>query len=237
MKKLIIGNWKLNPETLTGAIKLAKAVDKRGVIVCPPHAFLGKIAGLLKNSAPCAQDVFYEQKGSFTGGVSPSQLKTIGVKHTLVGHSSRKAKGETDGDVNKKIKAAFDESLTVILCVGEPINIHKGGITAVKKFVEAQVKKALLKIKPGDKLIIVYEPIWAIGTKKPDTPEESALVIAHIKDILGRMKWKNIRVLYGGSVNGQNAKGFLREKMIDGLLVGMASLDAKEFNKIIGANG
>src|SRR3990167_7368752 len=237
MKKLIIGNWKLNPQTLHKAIALARLVDKKGVIICPPHAFLEEVSEVIKKAGPCAQDVFWEEKGSFTGGVSPAQLKTIGVKHTLVGHSSRREKGETDNEVNKKIKAALSESLTVVLCVGEPAKVHAKGVGVTKKFIEGQIKKALSRIKPSKKLIVAYEPIWAIGTKKPDTPEDSTIIASHIKNMLLKMGWGNIKVLYGGSVDSKNAKGFLAENNIDGLLVGMASIDGKEFNKIIKVNG
>lgn len=237
MKKLIIGNWKLNPQTLRNAIALAKAVDKEEIIICPPHAFLEEVSKVLKKASACAQDIFWEQKGSFTGGVSPTQLKAIGVKHTLVGHSSRREGGETDTEINKKIKAALSESLTAILCVGESSSVHARGEAVTKKFIEGQTKKAVSRIKPSKKLIVAYEPIWAIGTNKPDTPADSAIIASHIKSVLNKMGWRGIKVLYGGSVDSKNAKGFLAIKVIDGLLVGMASIKEKEFNKIIKVNG
>lgn len=236
MKKLIIGNWKLNPQTLKAAVTLARATDKRGVILCPPHLFLEEISHTLKKALPCAQDISLDEK-SFTGGVSVNQLKTLRVKHTLIGHSSRRTQGETDEEINQKMKIALKEKITPILCVGESISTHRKGTVAVKQFVTHQIKKALNKIPSDRKFIIAYEPIWAIGTKRPDTPEESGALIAHIKELTKKMGKKNIKVLYGGSVNGKNAGSFLRQKNIDGLLVGMASLNAKEFNKIIKTNG
>ena len=164
-------------------------------------------------------------------------LKIAQIIFTLTSVNIILQKGETDNEVNKKIKAALSESLTVVLCVGEPAKVHAKGVRVTKKFIEGQIKKALSRIKPSKKLIVAYEPIWAICTKKPDTPEDSTIIASHIKNMLLKMGWGNIKVLYGGSVDSKNAKGFLAENNIDGLLVGMASIDGKEFNKIIKVNG
>lgn len=236
MKRLVIGNWKLNPKTLKGAVALARAVDKKGAIICPPHLFLEEVSHVLKKAAACAQDVSFEKR-SFTGGISVAQLKSLGVKHALVGHSSRRAEGESDKDISKKLKMALEGSLTAILCIGESLQVHKRGEGAVERFVEGQIKKNLSRIKSSKKLIVAYEPVWAVGTKKSDTPEESALTISYIKMVLKKIGWGNVPVLYGGSVNSKNVKDFLGEKVIDGFLVGLSSLDAKEFNKIIKING
>ena len=237
MRKLLVANFKMNPATVSEAIRLARSYDKKGVVIAPSSVFLGAIGGVLKESALGAQDVSYELTGAHTGEISVVQLKSLGVKYVIIGHSERRALGETDAIINEKIKAALAGGLKVILCVGEKLGIRKKGIAAAKLFVAGQLRKDLKQAtkdrRQVEDLVIAYEPIWAIGTGKNETPENASEMALFIKRQTTRDKRQGIRVLYGGSVNAKNAKSFLKAKNIDGLLVGGASLKAEEFNKII----
>ena len=231
MEKLIIANWKLNPETLSKAKKLALAEDYGNVVIAPPFLYLEALRGTLKSASLAAQDVFWEETGAYTGEISPSQLKDVGVEYVLVGHSERRGYfGETDSTVNKKVKAALSAGLRVILCVGEGLEIRKRGIESAKRFITDQLSIDLKGVqkKYSKNMIIAYEPIWAIGTGDSDIPEETAEISAYIKNLTGVVK-----VLYGGSVNSSNAAEFLKKKDIDGALVGGASLKSKEFQEIV----
>lgn len=178
-----------------------------------------------------AQDAFYADEGPYTGAVGPEELKSIGARFVIVGHSERREKfGETDAIVAKKLKAVLAEGLTAILCVGEPLRVRQKGLPAAQRFVAQQLKKDLKGIPASSRLVIAYEPVWAISTSgsgKKDTPENAASMIRSIK------KTRRGRVLYGGSVSAKNAADFLGYREIDGLLVGRASLKAKEFGNII----
>ena len=213
--KLIAANWKSNPDTAKTAERLALAEDYEGVIIIPPFQYLERVRSVLKHASLGAQNVFWENGGPFTGEVSPSQLKNLGVSFVIAGHSERRAYlGETDDMINKKIKAALSEGLQVIT---------------------NQIRYDLRGVKRSDakKVIITYEPIWAISTSQnaePDIPEEAAEICAYIKNLV------NVRgVIYGGSVNAKNAKEFLGRDDIDGALVGGESLKPKEFQKIVSA--
>jgi len=251
MKKLVVANWKMNPATAREAIALAKGVARaKGaeVVVCPPFLYLQAVSSHLKaqSSKPKAvlgvQDCFYEQKGAYTGEVSPAMLKNIGVKYVIIGHSERRALGETDDIIAKKVSAALRAGLTPILCVGEPLSVRKKGIAASKKFVATQLRKDLSLIRHSPftihhSPIIAYEPVWSISTNKgakPDSPENATEMIAFIKHHSPfTIHHSPTRVLYGGSVNPKNAHGFLSRKEIDGALVGGASLNVRAFATII----
>jgi triosephosphate isomerase len=245
-RKIIAANWKENPKTEAGALRLFKAVAAapaaRGknvkVVICPPYIFLEEIARAYKslrakkNLALGAEDVFWEESGPFTSGVGPKMLASLGVQYVIVGHSERrKWFKETDVMVNKKVKLAVRDGLTVILCVGEPLAIRKKGVRAAEVFIKFQLKKDLQNVRQGN-IIIAYEPIWAIGTGRNDPPEDAAAMARFIKKTLAK-SFKGIKVLYGGSVNGANARDYVQLKDIDGALVGGASLKADEFKKII----
>jgi len=236
--KLLIANWKLNPETSWAAIRLAKAVDKKGVVICPPFIFLTEIKKVLKRAALGAQDVFWEEKGAYTGEVSAAALRDLGVKYVIIGHSERRRwLRETDEMINKKVRAALGAGLKAILCVGEPLSVRRQGLATAKKFVKNQLKKDLKSISMSHvadrlSLIIAYEPVWAIGTGRADKPEETVEMAKFIKSQLPATGYR-LPVLYGGSVNSLNARNFLQYKDINGALVGGASLNAKEFGKII----
>lgn len=236
MKPLIIGNWKCNPETFKQAERLFSEI-KKGVpkkvetVVCPPFVFLKDLAKKKSDLRLGAQDCFY-QSGAFTGEISVKMLKKLGVKYVIIGHSERRALGETDKLINLKIKAALKEKLIPILCVGESKKDRKNNRTALK--LKDQLKKGLQGVKFSN-IVIAYEPIWAIGSNNPCQVEESMVTKLLIRKYLRELysKADKIKILYGGSVNRKNAFLYIKESKMDGLLVGGASLRAKEFVDIL----
>ncbi len=231
--KLIVGNWKSNPDTVSAAEKLALAEDYEGVVIVPPFPYLERVKTVLQHAALGAQDVFWENGGPYTGEVSANQLKDLGVSYVIAGHSERRGHiGETDDVINKKIKSALDAGLKVILCVGEPIQIRKRGMQPSKEYITSQIKNGLRGVKKSDakKIVIAYEPVWAVGTGIPDIPEEAAEICGYIKNLVSVAG-----VIYGGSVNSKNIREFLSQDDIDGALPGGASLKPKEFQKIVEA--
>lgn len=247
MKKIIIANWKMNPTTERQAINLAKASDYKNVVITPPFPFLGAISKTLKRAELGSQDVFWAEKGAFTGEVSAQQLKNIGVQYVIIGHSERRRYfHETDEMINQKVRAALKANLKVILCVGENKFVRKKGISAAKRFIKNQLQKDLKDLTHNSlprrqagklitqNLIIAYEPIWAVGTGKSDQPEDVVEMARFIKKVLdSRFKIHDSRVLYGGSVNSKDVESFIKHREIDGALVGRASLRVGEFKKII----
>ena len=229
----------MNPKTSREATKLARAIDAKNVVICPSFPFLGAVKKAIKKARLGSQDVFWEEKGAYTGEVSPAMLKNSGIEYVIVGHSERRRwLNETDEMINKKVLATLRAGLKVILCVGEPLIVRRQGLAAAKKYVKSQLQKDLSGIsnlKPKTQnLIIAYEPIWAIGTGRSDKPEETFAMAKFIKQFLhSKFYILNSKVLYGGSVNSKNVWDFVKYKEIDGALVGGASLNAKEFRKII----
>ncbi len=252
MGKLLVANWKMNPLTESEAMKLARAEDKKNVVIAPPFPFLGAVKKILKHASLGAQDVFYEEKGAYTGEVSPEMLTKLGVTYVIVGHSERRRLGESDGMIAKKVNAGMDAGLKIILCVGEPkwesgvgnkeLGIRNQGLQRAKNYIKQQLLKDLRSVHNSkflvrDSLVVAYEPIWAIGTGKNASPEEAAEMAKCIRQFLdSKFLIRDSRVLYGGSTNSRNAKSFLEKKEVDGLLVGGASIDPKEFVKMVTIN-
>ncbi len=225
MKKLIIGNWKLNPITLKEAIRLASRVDvksKHTAVICPPALFLSNITYPRLG----AQDCFWMSKGPFTGQVSPSSLRSLKVKYCIVGHSERRKVGETDQDINLKINALLENDIVPVLCIGHGTTAEEDELDVID-VLKQQLKIGLSNVNVS-KVVIAYEPVWAIGKGKSATPEHAEKIAMFVKN-----KFQVNAVLYGGSVNSQNAQDFLSEPNIDGLLVGGSSLLAEDFNKIV----
>ena len=229
---LIAANWKLNPsslteaEMLTGGIKVPESGDIE-VLILPPFVFLEELAKKFPQFSWGAQDFFFQDTGAFTGEVSLPMLKSVGANYVLVGHSDRRQKfGETDEIVNKKLLAALEDGFKVILAVGE---LEKGdNLEPVINSLKASTKN--IKPKYLNQLSIAYEPIWAISTTEgveDETPEHASSVIEELKKVL------DVRYLYGGSVDSENAKGFLSKENIEGALIGGASLKPEEFSKIL----
>lgn len=244
---IIAGNWKMNT-TLREAQALARDVraligpepPKATVVLCPPFPFLGPILRVVDGSPiqVGAQDLFYEEKGAFTGQVSAAMLKDL-CAWVIVGHSERRQLfGETDDTVNKKVKAALAHGLRPILCVGETLAERQSGRAA--EAVRRQVEAGLQGVDALAAVVVAYEPVWAIGTGVAATPETAREVMAGA--ILETLAAKygghaalETPLLYGGSVTAANVEGFAREDCIHGALVGGASLRALEFVQIVGA--
>jgi len=225
MKKLIIANWKLKPSTLKDAQGLAASISvkaKNTVVLCPPTIYLSQID--YPNLG--AQDCFWQEKGAFTGQTSALQLKDLGVKYCIIGHSERRAVGDSDGMINFKIRALLENKIIPVLCVGFGTTVEQDDLEVVD-VLRGQLAAGLKDID-ASKVIVAYEPVWAIGTGKNASCEHAEKVAIFIRN-----KYKIPKVLYGGSVNVGNAAEFLRQPNIGGLLVGGASLNAKEFNSII----
>ena len=246
-KKVIPGNWKMNksPVDVEMFMKkfpiLVKDSDAE-VVLCVPYVDLKTAIDLASgtNVKIGAQNMHYEEKGAFTGEISPKMLKDIGVEYVIIGHSERREYyNETDESVNKKLKAAFQYGLKPILCVGETLSQREDGITKV--FVTTQVEKALegLSNEQVSSMIIAYEPIWAIGTGKTASKEDANEVCGWIREKVRELYGDvadAIIIQYGGSVKSSNAKDLFGMSDIDGGLVGGASLDSEEFAKIVNYN-
>lgn len=222
-KKLIVANWKCNPTTLAAAKRLFSSVKKGlknvknvKVVICPPFVYVSSFKFQVSGLSLGAQNCFWEEKGAFTGEISPVMLKGLSCKYVLVGHSEReKYLAETDIMVAKKLKAVLDKNLIPIFCIDN--------ISEIKRTLKNFSRRGISKI------IFTYEPVWAIGTGKTPTYAQARRVKGSIKKLLG----KKTVILYGGSVNSQNALGFINEAGFDGLLIGGASLKAAEFAKIV----
>lgn len=242
MKKIIAANWKMNPSSRSEAVRLAKASDEKGVIIFPPFVFLSAISKIIKKADLGAQDVFWENPpdgGAFTGEISANMIKRSGGSWVIIGHSERRRYlEESDEIINKKIKASLASGLKVILCIGESLTVKKEGTDFAKNFIKSQLKKNLLGLEnfnlKDSNLVIAYEPIWAIGTGKPDDPADAADMAGFIKSYLSaNIPALKPVVLYGGSVTSSNTARIFEHKEIDGALVGGASLKTGEFKKII----
>jgi len=244
-RPLIVGNWKLNktiPQAVRFAMDLAKAFEGRAdadIVLGPPYTALKSVKEVLKGSAIAlsAQNLFWENEGPYTGEVSAPMLVDAGCSYAILGHSERRRHfGETDEQVHRKIKAAVAHNLIPILCVGETLKEREAAET--RTVVQTQVERALLQLPRGtvEKAVIAYEPVWAIGTKKNASPAQAGEVHRFIRRLIHERSGiaeNGIRILYGGSVSPDNAKALLAEPMIDGLLVGSASLESESFIKII----
>ena len=245
MKLLIIANWKMNPLTEREARRLLASLKKglKGkknieIVVCPPLPYLLILRDHLLSVKLGAQNCFWKDRGPYTGEVSPQILKNIGCKYVIIGHSERRQIfKETDEMVNVKIKEILKAKLQPIFCIGETEEEKKAGKTF--HVLEREIKKGLDKIskKEIEKVIIAYEPIWAIGTGESCEENEVMTIALFIKKLVSRLYNKkvasNIRIIYGGSVDSKNAPDYLGESKMQGLLVGGASLNSKEFIKII----
>jgi len=245
MKPLIAGNWKENCTireaiALVSGIKgLVKDSGHADIVICPPFTALRDVSAALKGSSMMlgAQNMFYEEKGAFTGEISPLMLLELGCRFVIVGHSERREYFmETDLAVNRKLKLCLKNNLTPIMCVGESQQERNEGVT--KKVIEREITDGLEGIgkKEIERIVIAYEPVWAIGTGLTATPQQAQEVHAYIRQLLSDMfgeSAKKVRILYGGSVKPENTKELMAQKDINGALVGGASLDAGSFAEIV----
>jgi len=251
-KIYLIANWKMqlkNQEAVDLVLALKqeyqniKIQEKTELILCPSFTALQKVGDDIKDShiKLGAQNVFYHEKGAYTGEISPWQLKELGVEYVIVGHSERRQfLCETDIDVNLKIKTCLSNNLTPIMCIGETFEERRFGKTAVTLI--RQITRGLedVKLENNQKLIIAYEPVWVIGRGQAVESEEALTAAKIIKRLLldlfpSNLIEKNINIIYGGSVDANNVKNFIMSGLLDGVLVGGASLDFEKFSKIIQA--
>ena len=244
--RIVIGNWKMNPPTIADAVELARAVAERvpgsvSVGVAPAAIALPAVADALRdaNVDVYAQDVHWEERGAFTGQVSAWMLRGLAVG-TIVGHSEvRRDLGDTDARVAKKLARAVAAGLRPVLCVGESEAEHAAGIASV--VVARQILAGLAEAQRRglDRLVIAYEPIWAIGTGRNATPDEAQEAHAFVRHTLREMAddaaAERVRIQYGGSVKPENARELMSQPDIDGALVGGASLDPRSFAQIVKA--
>lgn len=243
-KKIVAGNWKMNM-TPSEAVKLVEelkplvASDDVEVVYCVPAIDIIPVAEAVKGSnvAVGAQNMYFEEKGAFTGEISAAMLTDAGVKYVILGHSERRDYfKEDDALLNKKVKKAFEAGLTPILCCGESLEQREMGVTM--DWIRLQIKSDLVGISAAQvaSMVIAYEPIWAIGTGKTATTEQAQEVCKGIRECIAEMydaaTAEAVRIQYGGSVNGANAAELFAQPDIDGGLVGGASLKA-DFGKIV----
>jgi triosephosphate isomerase len=245
-KKVIAANWKMYKtpdqarEFFGEFLPLVAGHDRDEVVVCPPFLAIPASVDSAKgaNVAIGAQNLHWEKEGAYTGEISAGMLLAVGVTHAIIGHSERRQYfGETDDVVNLKLKAALEAGLRPIVCVGEVLEEREAGLT--EDVLRRQCLRAFhaISAKKASKLVVAYEPVWAIGTGKTATPQMAAdahaLIRAEAAKAFGEEFGEHLRILYGGSVKPENAKALMAESEIDGALVGGASLDPKSFASIV----
>ncbi len=240
---MIAGNWKMNT-TVSEAIELVNEmrqgldqIDNVDKVICPPFISLAAVKELIKESSIKlgAQNIYFEEKGAYTGEISPLMLADL-CEFVIIGHSERRQYfNETGEIINKKIQAALRVRLKPILCVGEKLEENEAGRT--EEIVTGQLRASLAGVDCCNSLIIAYEPIWAIGTGKAATGEQAnetiGLIRHNIVELYSKRAGQDVRILYGGSVTAANATEFMRQPEIDGALVGGASLKANQFLSIV----
>ena len=248
-KKLIVANWKMNPidgKTALAWFKKIQSVAHKNTkqvetVVCPPSVYLQSLQSVITDRSCVlgAQDCFYESAGSYTGQISPEMIFNARARYAIIGHSERRELGETNEIVNKKIQKILQYPLSVILCVGEKKRSDNG--THFKE-IKKQLTECLkgISVKDFERIVIAYEPVWAIGkdAKRPATAQECFEMITVIKrsisEIIGNQEIAHlVPILYGGSSNASNTQEFLTVGGAQGLLVGRASMDPKEFGSMI----
>jgi triosephosphate isomerase (TIM) len=249
-RPIIAANWKMfktHLEAIQAVQKLSYLVDRADgerveIVICPPFTALRTVQTLIESDRLSfeigAQNVYPEDKGAFTGEVSPLMLVALKVAFVIVGHSERRQLfGEDDGFVNKKVKAVFAHGMTPIVCVGETLEEREAGGTESK--VQQQVERAFNGVAPEDaaSAVIAYEPIWAIGTGRNAEPSDAGYVMQLIRGTIGETYGdtvaQSVRIQYGGSVKPGNIRDFMAHPEIDGALVGGASLDPEDFALIV----
>jgi triosephosphate isomerase len=245
-KKLIAANWKMyktpdqTREFFSAFLPLVKSHSRDEIVVCPPFIDIAAAVDATKGSnvGVGAQNMYWEKEGAYTGEISANMILSAGCTHVVIGHSERRQYfGETDDTVNQKLKVALDAGLTPIACVGEVLEEREAGITDDVLRRQCSIAFRGMSAERAAKLVIAYEPVWAIGTGKTATPQiaESAhlTIRGEAANAFGKEFAEQVRILYGGSVKPDNAKALMSEEDIDGALVGGASLDPKNFAAIV----
>jgi triosephosphate isomerase len=243
-KKLVVGNWKMNPQNkeevkdlVRNIKKTAEKLNKTDIVIAPPFVFI-EDCNLKENPIVSlgAQTVSVFENGSHTGEVGAKMLHSCGVKYVIIGHSERRATGETDADVSVKIKNTIDHDMVPIVCVGEHVRDDSG---SYMDFLKEQIRNSLHNIdkKQAKEIIIAYEPVWAIGAKeamKPEQIHETSIFIKKVlSDLFGPELAIKSKVLYGGSVNAKNAFEIMTVGKVDGLLVGRESVSLSGFEDLL----
>lgn len=243
-KYILVANWKMNPGTLKEAERLVGEYKKfnknlkADLVIAPPALYLAPLTGKYsKNFLFAAQNIFWEEKGAYTGEVSASMVSELKVKYTILGHSERRRMGETSLDTSKKIKSALKEKITPIVCIGEEDRDEKGEyMDTLNRQIEESLKGILRK--DIEKVIIAYEPVWAIGKseeegmKSHDIYSMTIFIRRGLSKLFGKENAEKVKIIYGGAVGPKNAKDIIRESHIDGFLVGHQSLKSKNFEEI-----
>ena len=241
---IIAGNWKMH-KTIAEALEFVNEVkdrvnnDKVEAVICAPFTLLKDLKQATKgtNIKIGAQNMHFEEKGAFTGEISPLMLKELDMDYVVIGHSERRQYfNETDETVNKKVLKALEVGIDPILCVGETLEEREAGNT--KDVCKVQVEKALENVSKEDlaKVVIAYEPVWAIGTGKTATSEDANDVIAYIREVVANLYGElanEVRIQYGGSVKPSNVAEIMNQSDIDGALVGGASLEANDYVELV----
>ena len=241
-KPIIAGNWKMH-KTIAEALEFVNKDrvnnDKVEAVICAPFTLLKDLKQATKgtNIKIGAQNMHFEEKGAFTGEISPLMLKELDMDYVVIGHSERRQYfNETDETVNKKVLKALEVGIDPILCVGETLEEREAGNT--KDVCKVQVEKALENVSKEDlaKVVIAYEPVWAIGTGKTATSEDANDVIAYIREVVANLYGElanEVRIQYGGSVKPSNVAEIMNQSDIDGALVGGASLEANDYVELV----
>jgi triosephosphate isomerase len=245
-RPIIAGNWKMNKTTVEARdlaarlVPLVSGVLDRDIVLAPPFTALLAVADTIKgtNLVLSAQNLFWEDKGAFTGEISAEMLLDLGCKYVIIGHSERRQFfGETDETVNKKVRQALNKGLLPIVCVGELLNEREAG--RANEVIDRQVTGALKGVNAAEmqKIVIAYEPVWAIGTGKTATPEQANEIHSFIRKKVeatnGRVVADSLRIQYGGSVTPENVSTLMAMPDIDGALVGGASLKPESFAALV----
>ncbi|MFH1046068.1 MAG: triose-phosphate isomerase [Candidatus Omnitrophota bacterium] len=245
-RAIIAGNWKLNNtvkeslELVAGLVREFKGMRDLDIVVCPPYTSLHAVAKALAKShiQLGAQDVFWQDAGAYTGEVSSPMLKEAGCRFVIIGHSERRSYfGETNASVNKKVQAALQHGISPIMCVGERLEEREAGKTFT--VIEDHVVNGLKEItaEQMEKIVLAYEPVWAIGTGKTATPAQAQEAHAFIRGLLEKLFGKDVaamvRIQYGGSIKPDNTADLMAQDDVDGALVGGASLDLNSFVEIV----
>lgn len=245
MNKLLIANWKMNPSSekeakdlIKGYVKKIKTSKGVDTVICPPFPYISSVKSQYRGTKIQlgSQGVFFEKKGSYTGQVSVDMLKDFGVSYVILGHSEKRAFGDTSLDVAKKAKVCIKSGIVPVICIGEKERSDDGKYL---KYLQTELTDSLDGISRNDisKLVIAYEPIWAIGKTNPMSGHEMHQMSIFIKKVLVKKYGKNIlnkvRIIYGGSINDSNADDMVENGNIDGLIIGRASLDPDQVFKLI----
>lgn len=242
---ILVGNWKMNPTTYTDASRLFRGLIKKAAlhpkvktIVCPPSIYLGRLKDTSETISLGAQDASAEETGAHTGNISVPMLINAGASHVIVGHSECRKRGDTSDMVNKKMHAVFDRGLMPIVCIGEEVRNDAGEHLAFLKQQLSETFKGISK-KHAGKMMIAYEPVWAIGATTAMDPhsvhEMSLFIKKTMSELFKGITMDSFLLLYGGAVDPGNARAIVHEGQVNGLLVGRQSLDAEAFGQIMSA--